>query len=79
MTQIERIIYKFGSVENLRQALELSGLPKYSSSIYRWNLRKSKMKGLIPATCLPYIIQAARMEGILLTSEDLDPRPGKGL
>lgn len=77
MTQTQRIILKFGSVQNLMKALAAAGYSKDPSSIYRWDLPKSKngTSGMIPSSCLFYVIEAARLEGILLTSEDLDPRP----
>ena len=76
MNQADRIISKFNGVDNLSKALELVGYPKDSSSIYRWSYPKAKRgtAGIIPSFCLPYVIEAARLEGILLTSEDLDPR-----
>ena len=77
MTQAERIISKFGSVDNLAKALLQVHYPKDTSCIYRWRSIKSSnsRSGLIPSFCLPYVIEAARYEGILLTSDDLDPRP----
>lgn len=76
MNQATRIIQKFGNVDNLTQALEAVGYSKDPSSIYRWSYAKARngTSGIIPSFCLPYVITAARLEGILLTSEDLDPR-----
>lgn len=75
-TQAERIISKFGSVDKLAKALRQVNYPKDVSSIYRWNYSKdvNGTAGLIPSHCMPYVIDAARMEGILLTAADLDPR-----
>lgn len=79
MNQASRIISKFGGVDNLTKALAFSGYPKDPSSIYRWTYSKTEngTDGIIPSFVLPYVIDAARLEGILLTSEDLDPRPMK--
>lgn len=75
-SQAQRVINKFGNVEKLAKALALVGHPKDVSSIYRWNLSKETngTNGLIPSSSIPHVIEAARLEGILLTSEDLDPR-----
>lgn len=75
-TQAIRIINKFGNVHNLAKALEQIGHPKDVSSIYRWNMPKENngTDGLIPSSSLSYVLEAARLEGILITSEDLDPR-----
>jgi hypothetical protein len=77
MTQSERIISKFGGVDNLSKALALAGYTKDRTSIYRWKYAKAKngTEGIIPSFCIPYVIDAARLEGILLTADDLDPRP----
>lgn len=71
MNQATRVIQKFGSVDRLAKALSQVDCPKDLSTIHRWRYAD----GLIPSFCLPYVVQAARLEGILLTSEDLDPRP----
>lgn len=75
-TQAERVINKFGNVDNLAKALSQVNYPKDVSSIYRWKLSKevNGTAGLIPSHCLPHVIEAARLEGILLTAADLDPR-----
>lgn len=76
-SQAERIIDKFGGVKNLLYALERIGRPKHPSRLYRWTYPKERngTSGVIPPEALADIISAARIDGIYLTPEDLDPRP----
>jgi hypothetical protein len=75
-TQSQRIIRKLGGVAHLLKLLEAIGRPKSKSSIYRWGYPKDKngCGGLIPTSAWPDILAAARLEGIIFTAEDMDPR-----
>lgn len=75
-SQAARIINKFGGAVRLARILAEIGKPKSVETIYRWTYPRSRSgtDGYIPATVWPDLIQAARAEGLLLTSEDFDPR-----
>lgn len=77
-TQADRVIRRFGGPRALRNALASTGNPKHYrdlASIYRWRYPKpSGTGGRVPSNAWPGIHAAARLEGIHLTSEDLDPR-----
>lgn len=77
LTQADRVIVRFGGVENLVKALAAVGKPRTKMAIYRWNHPKTKhgCGGVIPGRVWPDLLAAARMEGILLSSDELDPRP----
>lgn len=77
ISQAERIIRKFGSVEKLHEALTKIGCPRSRSVIYRWTYTRANggTNGLIPNAILFDIVVAGRKLGIELTSEDLDIRP----
>jgi hypothetical protein len=70
LTQGERIVKKFGSVIRLA---ELCGVGR--STVYGWmRPTRNRFGGVIPASMIPLVVRAAKLEGILLTAEDLDPR-----
>jgi hypothetical protein len=77
-TQAERVIAKFGGARKLCRALERLDATKHrdASCIFRWRYPKSKggTDGLVPTAALADVVEAARLEGILLSSDDLDPR-----
>lgn len=77
LTQADRIIVRFGGVANLVSALAAIGRPRTKVTVYRWNHPRSKggCGGIIPSEALPDILAAARLEGILLSADELDPRP----
>jgi hypothetical protein len=77
MTQACRIIKKFGGAEALAEALSNVGLERSKHNVYRWTYPREKggTGGVIPTPSLPHVLLAARNEGILITREDLDPRP----
>lgn len=79
ITQAERIIKKFGGEKRLAEALSAIGKPKSLSQIYRWKYTRENQgcNGVIPTASLLDIIEAARIEGVLLTQKDLDIRPSK--
>lgn len=71
-TQAERVIAKFGSAYRLARLLN-----KDPAAVYRWTYPKNRggTGGLVPASAMQHILRVARLEGVLLTPEDLDPRP----
>jgi len=77
LTQVERLAIKFGGYKALFEALKKAGHKINQVSVYRWNHPKSKGggDGVVPKNAMTWIIKAARMEGMILTAEDLDPRP----
>jgi hypothetical protein len=76
-TQAERILHKFGGAKRLAYALRGVGHPRHYTAIRRWALPKERggRGGTIPATAWKGILLAAKAEGILLSAEDMDPRP----
>src|SRR5689334_12614919 len=88
-TQVERIAAKFGSINKLHKALRRCGaaiagddkvrpvlrhrarkLAQMNvSTVYKWNLTGGK----VPSHRVDDVNRAARMEGIVLTSEDWSP------
>lgn len=71
-TQAERVIAKFGSAYRLAKLLN-----RNPSSVYRWTHPKARggTGGIIPAAAMRELLKIARVEGVLLTPADLDPRP----
>jgi hypothetical protein len=76
-SQAHRVIAKFGRPRDLCRALALAGADiRDPSVVYRWTYEKPVgTGGLIPNTAIPSILKAARLQGILLTDEDLRLRP----
>jgi hypothetical protein len=79
LTQTERIIKKFGSIQILHRALNDAGFKKDLATVYRWTYSKERggTGGVIPKESLHDVVKAARTEGLYLSPEDLDPRPKK--
>ena len=77
-TQAERVFAKFGGATPLAHALGRLNVSRRRvvSAVYRWNLPVSKRGtgGVIPSSAMADVLAAARIEGIVLTAEDLDPR-----
>lgn len=75
-SQAERVIKCFGSPRYLYSALREIGLNYNLSTIYKWTYPTSKggRGGLIPSNAWRDIIAAARYVGVVISSEDLDPR-----
>ncbi len=75
-SQAKRIIEKFGGAMNLVRALRDAGRPRDKCNVYRWTWDREKggTGGILPTSALQDVIEAARLEGVLLTTEDLDPR-----
>ena len=75
-TQAFRLLEKFGGARGLVRALARVGEYKNPSSVYRWLYPKEAggTGGLVPSKMWPAIMRASRIEGVLLTPEDMDPR-----
>lgn len=75
-TQAQVIFSKFGGPGKLCQALRAIGCKYERSTVYRWNYSRKRggSEGWIPSTAWVYILKAARVEGIVITPEDMDPR-----
>lgn len=74
--QARRIIQKFGSPYKLSEALRRVSQQAYRhpSVIYRWTYPKGGRNGrggVIPTSALQDVMNAARLEGIILTPGDL--------
>lgn len=76
ITQAERILGLFGGASRLHRILRGLGRGKNVATYYKWTYPKEKggCGGQIPTQCWPDILLAARVEGIHITSEDMDPR-----
>ena len=68
--QAEKIIHKFGGHSKLAKLIGLNRV-----QVYRWTYSREKggTGGLIPTNAFAKVLNAARMEGILLTMDDLTP------
>jgi hypothetical protein len=75
-SQAVRVLRRFGGPQKLARTLKMINQPKDVVTLYRWTYPKSKRGtgGFIPAKCMGAVLEAARVEGIYLTSRDLDPR-----
>jgi len=69
-TQAQRVIDKFGGARSLTRAMHLLDPSKHRnpSSVYRW-----LYKGYIPNCAMGDVLEAARIEGVFLTADDLHP------
>lgn len=76
VTQVDRIFAKFGGPQKLAKALRKNGTPKTLPSIYKWNYTREQggCNGVIPSHALFDVIEAAKLIGVELSAEDLDPR-----
>lgn len=77
LNQAERILKKFGGASRLAGLFNSLNIRRNLHSIYKWTYPRERggTNGLIPGSAMQDILQAARLDGILLTPEDLDPRP----
>ena len=74
-SQADRVIQKFGGPAQLWRALVTAGYHRDLATIYRWRYSKPHgTGGRIPSGAWDGIHAAARLEGIYLTAEDMDPR-----
>lgn len=77
--QAQRIIARFGGPYKLARMLRQLDDPRAwrdPSQIYRWTYSRDKRGGYgggIPLAMWPYILQAARLEGLILTLEEMSP------
>lgn len=69
-TPAQRVIEKFGSARKVAKAMQIN-----VTTVYRWTYPRSKggSDGLIPTEALRGVLMAARLEGIVLTPEELLP------
>lgn len=77
-TQAGRIIKKFGNARRLASTMaKVTGEPCSPSRIYRWMHPREKggTGGLIPSSAIEAVMQCARYEGIVLSPDELFPRP----
>lgn len=60
----------------MARLLEKVGCKRTYCSVYKWAYPTSRggSNGLIPQNIWPSLFEAARIDGILLTSDDFDPR-----
>ncbi len=70
LTQAQRVVAKFGGARDLYRALLRlgDGRRRDPSNVYRWIY-----KGVIPSSAIYDVMEAARIEGVMLTAEDLYP------
>lgn len=68
---MQRVAARFGSYSALARALRSVGYQVGASSVSQWSTRGG---GLIPSIAMKKVLEAAYTTGIILTSEDLDPR-----
>lgn len=78
-SQAERVIAKFGGPYKLARAVAALGRADAKlnpATVYRWQYSKDKggTGGLIPTSSLHLVLEAARWDGIYLSTDDLDPR-----
>ena len=75
-TQADRVIARFGNPYRLSRALKRGGVIRNAPAIYRWTYPRERggTGGVVPAQMIAPIITAARLDGVLLTQDDLDPR-----
>lgn len=79
-SQAEKVLAKFGGARSLARALQRLDPKKHRdpASIYKWTYPRNKggTGGLIPGYALGAVLEAARVEGILLSPDDLYPGVG---
>lgn len=77
-TQAGRVFARFGGPHRLLELFRQFGCDLNPETIRRWNYPKSQAKGMggyIPHKYWDLIFKIARFEGIVFSSEELDPRP----
>jgi hypothetical protein len=76
MTQSARILRKFGGPKRMVKLMALAGKKMTLNAISRWELPQDLggTAGIIPAEDWPTLFLAARMDGVVILPEDLDPR-----
>lgn len=78
-TQAQRVYDKFGGVPALVDALKDAGVERNASSVYRWNMPRSKggCGGVVPSSAMPDILAAARVCGLVFTPDENVFNPGR--
>lgn len=71
--QAHRIITKFGGPTRLHRLAKECGFAVSYQTLIGWNTGKTQ--GYIPHWAWPMILECARLDGMVLVSEDFDPRP----
>jgi hypothetical protein len=71
------VVDKFGGTMNLVRALSQVGKKISAAAVYKWTYKSADhpTKGVIPANMIHDVLKAARAFGVLLTQDDIDPRP----
>lgn len=71
--QASRVMKKFGGPRLLQRALASVGRELSLATVYRWKMPREKggTDGVIPSCNLPFIIKAARINGIIISEKDL--------
>ena len=69
-TQAEVVIEKFGGACKLAKLLGVA-----DSTVFRWNYPRSQggTDGIIPGKSLRKVLAAAKLAGVVITSQDLYP------
>lgn len=70
--QAARVLAKFGGIRQFRIIAKRHGFPFSYHQVYQWYKWGYILK---PHKNWPMIFKIARLEGILFSSSDLDPRP----
>ncbi len=75
-TQADLIIDKFGGARRLTEYLWSAGVEYSYTTVYKWTYTRAKggTNGRVPTAAWPGVIAAARIAGILISAEDMDPR-----
>ncbi len=75
--QASRVIGKFGGATNMARMCKEAGFPIHVTTIARWKLAVAVggTGGYIPIKKWDVVIYVGRLNGIVFSSEDLDPRP----
>jgi hypothetical protein len=76
LTQAEAVFQKFGGPTRLYLALRELGRIYNRSSLYKWAYPRSKggTGGWVPTSAWADVLAAARLEGVFITSDEMDPR-----
>lgn len=80
LNQATRVVNKFGGPIRLARLFSALGCEMAVSTIRKWSYSKNKggTGGYIPQEHWDLIFKAARIDGIIFSSVDLDPRPMLG-
>ena len=76
-SQAEKILAKFGGARRLSELFKAMGRPRNPATIYKWTYSREGggTDGLIPSCAWADVLHAARLEGILIQPDDLNPAP----